>query len=123
MRFRVSRLLLYQDIRLLLLPLLPDARLQVRLLLREAMREVLDPLLRLSLLLQKMGFCGQRIPPRRWIRQANRCLSQSLEVLFSSPFLSTTRAVKFTIRPAEHRAVRSLLLLQPATFRHRLALT
>jgi len=33
------------------LPLLPDARLQVRLLLREAMREELDPLLRFSLLL------------------------------------------------------------------------
>ena len=130
MRLRVSRLLLWdwlllphQDTRLLLLPLLPDARLQVRLLPRETMREELDPLLRLSLLLQTMGFCGQRSPPRCWIRQANRCLSQSLEVLLSSPLFGTTRAVKFTIRPAEHRAVRSLLLLHAATFRRRFALT
>ena len=105
MRLRVSRLLLWnwlllphQDTRLLLLPLLPDARLQVRLLLREAMRGGLDPLLRLSLLLQTMGFCGQRSPPRLWIRQANRCLSQSLEVLFSTPLLRPARAFDITLR-------------------------
>ena len=57
-RLRVSRLLLWnwlllphQDTRLLLLPLLPAARLRVRLLLGEAVREELDPPLRLSLLL------------------------------------------------------------------------
>ena len=116
-------LLPHQDTRLLPLPLLPDARLQVRPLLREAVREELDPLLRLSLLLQTMGFCGQRSPPRRWIRMTNRRFSQSLEVALCAPLLCTTRAVNFTIRPAEHRAVRSFLLLHAATFRHRLALT
>ena len=87
------------------------------------MREELDPLLRLSLLLQTMGFCGQRSPPRRWIRMANRRFSQSLEVVLSTPLLRPARAVNFTIRLAEHRAIKSFLLLHAATLQHRLALT
>ena len=86
------------------------------------MREELDPLLRLSLLLQATRFGCQCIPPRRWIRKAKRCLSQNLEVLLSTPLLRPARAVNFTIGPAEHRAVRSFLLLHAATFRHRLSL-
>ena len=104
----------------MLLPLLPDARLQVRLLLREAMREELDPLLRLSLLLQTMGFCGQRSPPRLWIRQANRCLSQSLEVHLSTPLLRPARSFDITlISPTENCTVRSFNFFHTAAFRRR----
>ena len=88
------------------------------------MREELDPLLRLSLLLQTMGFYGQRSPPRLWIRQANRCLSQSLEVLFSTTLLRPARAVDLTlVFSGENCTARCFNFLYAATFRHRLALT
>ena len=97
----------HQDTRLLLVPLiLPDAWLLLGLRLSVAMGEEFDPPFRVSQLLETLGFGCQCSPPRRWFRQANRCLSQSLEVLLSTPLLRTAWAFYITlILPAENCTV------------------